>query len=74
MALSDERQRIMPTMDDRVNGQPLAFPEAVLLTNPADSQLKGEVPLNPFLPYISIINITLLYVLLLLRNDRNITF
>ncbi|XP_059435407.1 rhamnogalacturonate lyase B-like [Corylus avellana] len=43
MALSDERQRIMPTMDDRVNGQPLAFPEAVLLTNPADSQLKGEV-------------------------------
>jgi rhamnogalacturonan endolyase len=37
MALSDERQRIMPTMDDRVNGQPLAFPEAILLTNPADS-------------------------------------
>lgn len=43
MAISDNRQRIMPTMQDRLNSQPLAYPEAVLLTNPADSHLKGEV-------------------------------
>ncbi|MCH81580.1 rhamnogalacturonate lyase B-like protein, partial [Trifolium medium] len=33
----------MPEMKDRETGQPLAFPEAVLLTNPSDSQFKGEV-------------------------------
>ncbi|XP_059438373.1 rhamnogalacturonate lyase B-like [Corylus avellana] len=43
MALSDEKQRIMPTMEDRIHGQPLAYPEAVLLTNPANPQLRGEV-------------------------------
>ena len=64
----------MPTMDDRVNGQPLAFPEAVLLTNPADSQLKGEVPLIKSISTISIYNITLLYVILLPRNERNTIF
>jgi hypothetical protein len=49
MALSDERQRIMPTMEDREHGQPLAYPEAVLLTDPSDPKLRGEVPLNPLL-------------------------
>ncbi|XP_062144079.1 rhamnogalacturonate lyase B-like isoform X2 [Alnus glutinosa] len=43
MALSDERQRIMPTMEDREHGQPLAYPEAVLLTDPSDPKLRGEV-------------------------------
>ncbi|PON32376.1 Rhamnogalacturonate lyase [Parasponia andersonii] len=43
MAISDNRQRIMPTMRDRLNGQPLAYPEAVLLTNPSDPELRGEV-------------------------------
>ncbi|KAE8010477.1 hypothetical protein FH972_006845 [Carpinus fangiana] len=43
MALSDEKQRIMPTMEDRIHGQPLAYPEAVLLTNPANPLLRGEV-------------------------------
>ncbi|PON83193.1 Rhamnogalacturonate lyase [Trema orientale] len=42
MAISDNRQRIMPTMQDRLNGQPLAYPEAVLLTNPSDPELRGE--------------------------------
>ncbi|KAA8546655.1 hypothetical protein F0562_003114 [Nyssa sinensis] len=43
MAVSDERQRIMPTAQDRKNGQVLDFPEAVLLTNPANPALQGEV-------------------------------
>ncbi|CAJ2647305.1 unnamed protein product [Trifolium pratense] len=43
MAVSDIIQRKMPEMKDRETGQPLAFPEAVLLTNPSDSQFKGEV-------------------------------
>ncbi|XP_057784272.1 probable rhamnogalacturonate lyase B [Salvia miltiorrhiza] len=43
MAISDERQRIMPRADDRESGQVLAYKEAVLLTNPRDSRLKGEV-------------------------------
>ncbi|XP_060970355.1 rhamnogalacturonate lyase B-like [Cannabis sativa] len=43
MAISDNRKRVMPTMKDRLNGQPLAYPEAVLLTKPADPQLRGEV-------------------------------
>lgn len=43
MAISDDRHRIMPTMKDRLNGQPLAYPEAVLLTNPSNSILRGEV-------------------------------
>ncbi|XP_022991806.1 probable rhamnogalacturonate lyase B isoform X2 [Cucurbita maxima] len=43
MAVSDSRQRVMPTMDDRDNGDPLAYPEAVLLTNPANEKLRGEV-------------------------------
>ncbi|XP_031737632.1 probable rhamnogalacturonate lyase B isoform X2 [Cucumis sativus] len=43
MAVSDDRQRVMPTMRDRENGEPLAFPEAVLLTNPSNEELRGEV-------------------------------
>ncbi|XP_030455890.1 rhamnogalacturonate lyase B isoform X3 [Syzygium oleosum] len=43
MALSDDRQRVMPMPEDRVTGQPLAYPEAVLLTNPINPELRGEV-------------------------------
>ncbi|GAU23286.1 hypothetical protein TSUD_237400 [Trifolium subterraneum] len=43
MAVSDIIQRRMPLMKDRESGQPLAFPEAVLLTNPTDPQFKGQV-------------------------------
>ncbi|KAL5705486.1 rhamnogalacturonan endolyase [Ranunculus cassubicifolius] len=45
MAVSDTRQRIMPMPDDRLpgRGQPLAYPEAVLLTNPTNPDIKGEV-------------------------------
>ncbi|XP_009771423.1 uncharacterized protein LOC107773907 isoform X2 [Nicotiana tabacum] len=43
MAISDERQRIMPTAQDREMGQKLDYPEAVLLTNPTNSFIKGEV-------------------------------
>lgn len=43
MAVSDERQRIMPTARDRESGQALEYPEAVLLTNPSNPFLKGEV-------------------------------
>lgn len=43
MAESDERQRIMPTAQDRKKGKVLDYPEAVLLTNPQNSFLRGEV-------------------------------
>lgn len=45
MALSDTRQRIMPRAEDRQKerSQNLAFKEAVLLTNPSNPRLKGEV-------------------------------
>ncbi|XP_073104731.1 uncharacterized protein [Elaeis guineensis] len=45
MAISDTRQRVMPMPDDRLPGrcQQLAYPEAVLLTNPINPELKGEV-------------------------------
>lgn len=43
MAISDERQRVMPTAHDRETGQELDYKEAVLLTNPANSFIKGEV-------------------------------
>ncbi|KAA8546656.1 hypothetical protein F0562_003113 [Nyssa sinensis] len=33
----------MPTEQDRIRGQVLDYPEAVLLTNPANPELKGEV-------------------------------
>ncbi|KAJ4963183.1 hypothetical protein NE237_023122 [Protea cynaroides] len=43
MAISDKRQRIMPMPEDRETGQPLAYPEAVILTHPINPELKGEV-------------------------------
>lgn len=45
MAVADNRQRFMPLPDDRLTGrgQPLAYPEAVLLVNPVEPELKGEV-------------------------------
>ncbi|XP_073012328.1 uncharacterized protein [Typha latifolia] len=45
MAIADNRQRIMPMPDDRMPGrcQQLAYPEAVLLTNPLNPNLAGEV-------------------------------
>uniref|UniRef100_A0A2P2JXD4 Rhamnogalacturonate lyase B-like n=1 Tax=Rhizophora mucronata TaxID=61149 RepID=A0A2P2JXD4_RHIMU len=43
MAISDSRQRVMPLPEDRITGQPLAYPEAVLLTNPINPELRGEV-------------------------------
>ncbi|CAK7352736.1 unnamed protein product [Dovyalis caffra] len=43
MALSDSRRRTMPMPEDRETGQPLAYPEAVLLTKPIDPELRGEV-------------------------------
>ncbi|KAJ1692996.1 hypothetical protein LUZ63_009694 [Rhynchospora breviuscula] len=45
MAMADNRQRVMPMPDDRLPGrcQQLAYPEAVLLTNPINPYLRGEV-------------------------------
>lgn len=43
MAVSDVRQRFMPTSEDRLNGQVLGYKEAVLLTNPSNPEFKGEV-------------------------------
>ena len=49
MAVSDERQRIMPTAGDRQNGLVLDYPEAVLLTNPSNPELRGEVEFGHFI-------------------------
>ncbi|XP_019439240.1 PREDICTED: probable rhamnogalacturonate lyase B isoform X2 [Lupinus angustifolius] len=43
MAIEDNMQRIMPTMEDRKMGQNLSYPEAILLTNPSNPQFRGEV-------------------------------
>lgn len=43
MAISDKRQRTMPTSQDHDRGQTLDYREAVLLTNPSNPDLKGEV-------------------------------
>ncbi|GMN31863.1 hypothetical protein TIFTF001_046555 [Ficus carica] len=43
MAISDDIQRTMPSANDRTSGHELAYPEAVLLTNPSNSKLNGEV-------------------------------
>ncbi|XP_030454518.2 uncharacterized protein LOC115675872 [Syzygium oleosum] len=45
MAMADNRQRYLPLPDDRIppRGQPLAYPEAVLLVDPIEPDLKGEV-------------------------------
>ncbi|XP_050234892.1 probable rhamnogalacturonate lyase B [Mercurialis annua] len=45
MTIADNRQRFMPLPDDRLpeRGQPLDFPEAVLLVDPVEPEFKGEV-------------------------------
>ncbi|XP_059309412.1 probable rhamnogalacturonate lyase B isoform X2 [Lycium ferocissimum] len=43
MAISDKRQRIMPTAKDREMGRELDYKEAVLLTGTTNYFLKGEV-------------------------------
>ncbi|KDP37920.1 hypothetical protein JCGZ_05359 [Jatropha curcas] len=43
MVVSDNIQKIMPTYQDRENGQALAYPEAVLLTKTSNPELRGEV-------------------------------
>ncbi|KAL3504973.1 hypothetical protein ACH5RR_034814 [Cinchona calisaya] len=45
MAVSENRRRFMPLPDDRLSGrgQTLAYPEAVLLVNPVEPELRGEV-------------------------------
>lgn len=45
MAVADNRQRFMPSADDRLpgRGQQLAYPEAVLLVDPIEPEFKGEV-------------------------------
>ncbi|KAJ6685719.1 RHAMNOGALACTURONATE LYASE B-RELATED [Salix purpurea] len=45
MVVADNRQRFMPLPDDRlpVRGEPLDFPEAVLLVDPVEPEFKGEV-------------------------------
>lgn len=43
MAISDDKQRIMPTEADRKSGRVLSYPEAVILTDPSNPSLKGEV-------------------------------
>nr|XP_043636559.1 probable rhamnogalacturonate lyase B [Erigeron canadensis] len=45
MANSDDRQRKMPSPDDRLpgRGEELAYPEAVLLVNPVEPEFTGEV-------------------------------
>ncbi|XP_042451252.1 probable rhamnogalacturonate lyase B isoform X2 [Zingiber officinale] len=45
MAIAGDRQRFMPMPEDRMpnRSQKLAYPEAVLLTNPINNELKAEV-------------------------------
>ncbi|KAL2940331.1 Rhamnogalacturonate lyase [Bienertia sinuspersici] len=43
MAVSDKLQREMPMLQDREKGRPLAYKEAVQLTNPLNAKMKGEV-------------------------------
>ena len=49
MVVADNRQRFMPLPDDRLpeRGEPLDFPEAVLLVDPVEPEFKGEVPVPP---------------------------
>jgi hypothetical protein len=50
MAISDNKQRIMPFPEDREprNSQELAYPEAVILTHPKDPTFQGEVSIGRF--------------------------
>ncbi|CAN0872363.1 Rhamnogalacturonate lyase, partial [Linum grandiflorum] len=43
MAISEERQRVMPTQEDRNKGIQLAYKEAVLLKNTSNKAFEGEV-------------------------------
>ncbi|CAL0313006.1 unnamed protein product [Lupinus luteus] len=43
MAIEDNKQRSMPTLRDRKAGQNLSYPEAVLLSNTTNPQIRGEV-------------------------------
>lgn len=45
MAIADDRQRFMPMPEDRMpnRSQKLAYPEAAVLTNPINNELKAEV-------------------------------
>lgn len=43
MALSDTRQMVMSTDEDRAKGETLAYKEAVLLTNTTNPHLKVKV-------------------------------
>ncbi|VFQ88116.1 unnamed protein product [Cuscuta campestris] len=43
MAISDDIQREMPSDNDRSTGKTLDYKEAVLLTNPSNPTMKGEV-------------------------------
>lgn len=45
MAVADNRQRYMPSPDDRLpgRGEQLAYPEAVRLVDPIEPEFKGEV-------------------------------
>lgn len=43
MALTDERQRVMPSAADRENGKTLDYKEAVKLMNTSNPDLQGEV-------------------------------
>nr|GLL38622.1 uncharacterized protein LOC109172756 [Ipomoea trifida] len=43
MAISDDIQRVMPSANDRSSGQTLEYKEAVLLTDPTNPKLKGQV-------------------------------
>lgn len=48
MAISDEKQRIMPMPEDLLpgRGKLLNVPELVLLVNPINPDLKGEVQIH----------------------------
>lgn len=48
MAVADNRQRYMPSPDDRLpgRGEQLAYPEAVRLVDPIEPEFKGEVLLS----------------------------
>lgn len=43
MAVSDDKQKVMPSDRDRRTGRLLDFKEAVLLTRPGNPRMKGEV-------------------------------
>ncbi|CAL0331560.1 unnamed protein product [Lupinus luteus] len=43
MAISDTRQRNMPSASERAKGQKLAYPEAIRITNSSNPQFVGEV-------------------------------